>query len=251
MKRSTHTTAASSWRACAAESSAISRALPPVTQPPQEKPTTVATMTDPAQAQNSTALLARYCSKRCDRVWFWRCSIATSPDWSASHRGKVIFAPLGRLLSYCRRRAERRVPGGLLRWMRPAPARRPCLTVLADPAIRAANLDQRCRSLFRESSDRSQLQRQRKTQMGAANRNLEEEFDALKAGLDTPRKDISSRVSSFGAATTDEIRTRGRRARAAVGRAADRAGEVWDDATNEASRRGREGAAALEQQIEE
>ena len=31
----------------------------------------------------------------------------------------------------------------------------------------------------------------------------------------------------------------------------DRAGEVWDDATNEASRRGREGAAALEQQIEE
>ena len=87
--------------------------------------------------------------------------------------------------------------------------------------------------------------------MGAANRNLEEEFDALKAGLDTPRKDISSRVSSFGAATIDEIRTRGRRARAAVGRAADRAGEVWDDATNEASRRGREGAAALEQQIEE
>ena len=70
MKRSTHTTAASSWRACAAESSAISRALPPVTQPPQEKPTMVATMTDPAQAQNSTALLARYCWKRCDRVWF-------------------------------------------------------------------------------------------------------------------------------------------------------------------------------------
>jgi ElaB/YqjD/DUF883 family membrane-anchored ribosome-binding protein len=36
-----------------------------------------------------------------------------------------------------------------------------------------------------------------------------------------------------------------------VGRVTDRAGEVWDDATNEASRRGREGAAALEQQIEE
>jgi ElaB/YqjD/DUF883 family membrane-anchored ribosome-binding protein len=29
------------------------------------------------------------------------------------------------------------------------------------------------------------------------------------------------------------------------------AGEVWGDATNEASRRGREGVAALEQQIEE
>jgi ElaB/YqjD/DUF883 family membrane-anchored ribosome-binding protein len=31
----------------------------------------------------------------------------------------------------------------------------------------------------------------------------------------------------------------------------DRAGEVWDDATNEASRRGREGAAAVEHRIEE
>ena len=58
MKRSTQTTAASSWRACAADSSAISRALPPVTQPPQEKPTMRAAMTDPAQAQNSTVLLA-------------------------------------------------------------------------------------------------------------------------------------------------------------------------------------------------
>jgi ElaB/YqjD/DUF883 family membrane-anchored ribosome-binding protein len=31
----------------------------------------------------------------------------------------------------------------------------------------------------------------------------------------------------------------------------DRAGEMWDDATNEASRRGREGVAAVEHQIEE
>jgi ElaB/YqjD/DUF883 family membrane-anchored ribosome-binding protein len=31
----------------------------------------------------------------------------------------------------------------------------------------------------------------------------------------------------------------------------DRAGEMWDDATKETSRRGREGVAALEQQIEE
>jgi ElaB/YqjD/DUF883 family membrane-anchored ribosome-binding protein len=31
----------------------------------------------------------------------------------------------------------------------------------------------------------------------------------------------------------------------------DRAGAVWDDATNEASRRGRKGVATLEQQIEE
>ena len=87
--------------------------------------------------------------------------------------------------------------------------------------------------------------------MAAANRNLEEEFDALKAGVDTLRKDISSLVSSFGDSATDEVRTRGRRARAAVGPVTDRAGEVWDDATNEASRRGREGVAALEQRIEE
>jgi ElaB/YqjD/DUF883 family membrane-anchored ribosome-binding protein len=31
----------------------------------------------------------------------------------------------------------------------------------------------------------------------------------------------------------------------------DRASGVWDDATNEASRRGREGVAAVEHQIEE
>jgi ElaB/YqjD/DUF883 family membrane-anchored ribosome-binding protein len=83
------------------------------------------------------------------------------------------------------------------------------------------------------------------------NRNLEEEFDALKAGVDTLRKEISSLVGSSGDAATDEVRTRGRRARAVVGRAADRAGEVWDDATNEASRRGREGGAAVEHQIEQ
>jgi len=87
--------------------------------------------------------------------------------------------------------------------------------------------------------------------MAVANRNLEEEFDTLKAGLDTLRKDIGSLVSSFGDAATDEVKTRGRRARAAVGRATDRAGEVWDDATSEASRRGRAGVAAVEQQIEE
>ena len=87
--------------------------------------------------------------------------------------------------------------------------------------------------------------------MAAANRNLEEEFDTLKAGLETLRKDISSLVSSFGDTASDEVTTRGRRARAAVGRAADRVGEVWDDATSEASRRGREGVAALEHQIDE
>ena len=36
-----------------------------------------------------------------------------------------------------------------------------------------------------------------------------------------------------------------------MGRATDRAGEAWDDATSEASRRGREGVAAVEQQIDE
>ena len=86
--------------------------------------------------------------------------------------------------------------------------------------------------------------------MAVTNRNLEEEFDTLKAGLDTLRKEISSLVDAFDAAT-GEVRTRGRRARAAVGRATARAGEVWDDAANEASRRGREGIAAVEQQIEE
>jgi hypothetical protein len=45
--------------------------------------------------------------------------------------------------------------------------------------------------------------------MVAANRNLEEEFDTLKAGLDTLRKDISSLVSSLGDAATDEVKTRG------------------------------------------
>jgi ElaB/YqjD/DUF883 family membrane-anchored ribosome-binding protein len=87
--------------------------------------------------------------------------------------------------------------------------------------------------------------------MAAANRNLEEEFDTLKAGFDTLRKEISSLASSFGDVATDEVKTRGRRARAAVGRVTDRAGEVWDDATNEASRHGREGVAVLEQRIEE
>jgi ElaB/YqjD/DUF883 family membrane-anchored ribosome-binding protein len=87
--------------------------------------------------------------------------------------------------------------------------------------------------------------------MAAANRNLEAEFDMLKADLDTLRKDVSSLVGSFGDAATDEVKSRGRRARAAVGRVTDRAGEAWDDATSEASRRGREGVAALEQQIDE
>jgi ElaB/YqjD/DUF883 family membrane-anchored ribosome-binding protein len=83
--------------------------------------------------------------------------------------------------------------------------------------------------------------------MAAGNRNLEEELDTLKAGLDTLRKEISA----FGDAATDEVKTRGRRARAAVGRATDRASEVWEDATSEASRRGREGIASLEHQIDE
>ena len=61
----------------------------------------------------------------------------------------------------------------------------------------------------------------------------------------------SARSSVPSEIATDEVKTRGRHARAAVGRATDRAGEVWDDATNEASRRGREGVAAVKQQIEE
>ena len=61
----------------------------------------------------------------------------------------------------------------------------------------------------------------------------------------------SSLANSFGDTATDELKTRGRRARAAVGHVTDRVGEVWDDATDEASRRGREGVAAVEHQIEE
>ncbi len=87
--------------------------------------------------------------------------------------------------------------------------------------------------------------------MAVAKRNLEDEFDMLKAELDTLRKGISSLVSSFGDAATDEVKTRGQRARAAVGRASDRAGEVWDDVANEVSRRGREGVDVVGQQIEE
>jgi ElaB/YqjD/DUF883 family membrane-anchored ribosome-binding protein len=91
----------------------------------------------------------------------------------------------------------------------------------------------------------------RKDAMATAERNLEEELDTLKAGLETLRKEISGLAGTLGDAATDEIRTRGRQARGAVERATDRAGEVWDDATSEASRRGREGVAALERQIDE
>jgi len=49
MKRSTQTTAASSWRACAPDCSAISRAVPPVTQPPQVNPTIIVATMDPVQ----------------------------------------------------------------------------------------------------------------------------------------------------------------------------------------------------------
>lgn len=87
--------------------------------------------------------------------------------------------------------------------------------------------------------------------MAATNRSLEEEVDALGVGLDALRKDISSLVDSLGTAATGEVRTRGRRARAAVWRVSDRVGEVWGEATDAASRRGREGVVAVEQQIEE
>jgi ElaB/YqjD/DUF883 family membrane-anchored ribosome-binding protein len=87
--------------------------------------------------------------------------------------------------------------------------------------------------------------------MATTNRNLEEEFDKLKAGLDMLHKDIGAFVRSFNDSATDEVAMRGRLARAAVGRAADRTGEMWEDATNEARRHGREGMAAVGQQIEE
>ena len=86
--------------------------------------------------------------------------------------------------------------------------------------------------------------------MAVAKRNLEDELDTVKAELDTLRQGISSLVSSFGDAATDEVKTSGRRVRKAVGRVTDRAGEVWDDVANQASRRGREGVAAVGRQIE-
>jgi hypothetical protein len=45
--------------------------------------------------------------------------------------------------------------------------------------------------------------------MAATHRNLEEDPDTLRAGLDTLRKDINSLVNSFGDAATDEVKTRG------------------------------------------
>jgi ElaB/YqjD/DUF883 family membrane-anchored ribosome-binding protein len=113
---------------------------------------------------------------------------------------------------------------------------------------RAADPDQRCRDLLLGSSGRSRLPKHKGSIMATANRSLEEEFDALKAALEALRKDISSRFNSFGDATADELMTRGRRAGAAVGRAAS---DLWDDASNEASRRGRKGAVALGHRIEE
>ena len=86
--------------------------------------------------------------------------------------------------------------------------------------------------------------------MAAADRNLEEEFDTLKAGLERCAR-TSARSSAPRRCRHRRSQARGRRTRAAVGRATDRAGEVWDDATNEASRRGREGVAAVKQEIEE
>ena len=87
--------------------------------------------------------------------------------------------------------------------------------------------------------------------MAAANRNLEEEFDTLKAGLDTLRKDICSLVSSFGDAATDEVKTPGRRARAAVGRVHRPGGRGVGRRHERGEPRGREGVAAVKQQIEE
>jgi ElaB/YqjD/DUF883 family membrane-anchored ribosome-binding protein len=84
--------------------------------------------------------------------------------------------------------------------------------------------------------------------MPTANRRLEEELSGLKATVETLREDLAARFSSLGDAAADQIMTRGR---AAVGRAAEQASDLWDDAAREASRRGRKGAAALEQRIEE
>jgi ElaB/YqjD/DUF883 family membrane-anchored ribosome-binding protein len=83
----------------------------------------------------------------------------------------------------------------------------------------------------------------------AAKRNLEEQFDTIKAELDTLRQGISSLVSSFGDTAADEVKTSERRVRTAVGRVAERAGEVWGDVANQASRRGHDGVDAVGRQL--
>jgi ElaB/YqjD/DUF883 family membrane-anchored ribosome-binding protein len=83
--------------------------------------------------------------------------------------------------------------------------------------------------------------------MAAAERSLDKEFDALRADMEALRKDLAALLGAVGDAASDELKSRGGRARAAATRARAALGE----AAEEAERRGTESLASLEQRIEE
>ena len=68
MKRSTQITAASSWRACAANFRHLPGSAAGRPAAPGEADDGGET-THPPQDQKSAVLLGRYCWKRCDRLW--------------------------------------------------------------------------------------------------------------------------------------------------------------------------------------
>jgi ElaB/YqjD/DUF883 family membrane-anchored ribosome-binding protein len=113
---------------------------------------------------------------------------------------------------------------------------------------RAAGPEQRGRDRLRGLSGRSRLPRQKEGSWQPRTEAWKRNSTRSRRALEALRKDITSRLNSFGDVAADELMTRGR---AAVGRAADRANDLRDDASNEATRRGRKGAVALEQQIQE
>ncbi|HET8726998.1 MAG TPA: hypothetical protein VFO41_05755 [Alphaproteobacteria bacterium] len=80
-----------------------------------------------------------------------------------------------------------------------------------------------------------------------AARNIEQEFDTLRADLDILRADIVSLTKALGENVKDVAREQELRARAAVRGA----GTKLDEARLQARLKAREGATALEEQIEE
>jgi len=87
--------------------------------------------------------------------------------------------------------------------------------------------------------------------MATATRNLEQEFDTLREDIDRLRKDIGSLTETLGGAAADELRSVGRRGRAAAQRAGKQAADAADEAAEEIGKRARDGLAALEGGIEE
>ncbi|MEO3433449.1 hypothetical protein [Inquilinus sp. CAU 1745] len=81
----------------------------------------------------------------------------------------------------------------------------------------------------------------------ATTRNLETEFDTFKADIDKLRLDISNLSKALGDTARSEVNTQAGRAKGAARDAADR----LDEATLRARLKAREGATAIENQIEE